>query len=99
MKKQRKKEQKRWRRRGQPAEVRASMPLPFDELEAIFDMLYAELPRCGCDCTRRLTRRWLDDRRHNAELVFAWLDQYGGYCDCEVLLNVALRIDYVLHES
>jgi hypothetical protein len=99
MDKQRKKELKRRWRDNQRAEARAALPLSFDELKAMFDMLDAELPRHGCDRTRRLTRRWLEGRGHDVEPVFAWLDQHGGFCDCEVLANVEQHVDDAMHES
>jgi hypothetical protein len=97
MDKQRRKELKwRWRE-GQRAEARAELPLPFDELKTMFDMLEAELTRHGCDHTRRLTRCWLEGRSRDAEPVFAWLDQHGGFCDCEVLANVEQHVDDAMH--
>src|SRR5262249_31012147 len=83
----------------QRAEARAALPLPFDELKAMFDMLDSELARCGCDHTRRLTRRWLGERCHDAELVFAWCDQHGCFCDCEVLANVEPHFDDAIYED
>ena len=59
----------------------------------MFDMLDTELPRQGCDRTRRLTRRWLEEHGYDAEPVFAWLGQVGGFCDCEVLANVEQHVD------
>jgi hypothetical protein len=93
MDKQRKKElQHRWRE-GQRADACAAFPLPFGQLKAIFDMLDTELPRQGCDHTRRLARRWREEHRYDAEPVFAWLGQVGGFCDCEVLANVEQHVD------
>jgi len=66
----------------------ASLPLPLEELEAMFDMLDVELASSDCDHTRRLTQAWLESRGHAVETVFAWLDTQGGHCDCEVLANV-----------
>ena len=97
MDKHRRKELKRQWREGQRAEARAELPLEIDELKTMFDMLDAELPRHGCDHTRRLTRRWLEGRGHDAEPVFAWLDQHGGCCDCEVLANVEQHVDDAMH--
>ncbi|NVB85255.1 MAG: DUF2695 domain-containing protein [Kofleriaceae bacterium] len=65
-----------------------ALPLAIPELEAMFDMLNVELPLHGCDHSRRLTQSWLLRRGHDVEAVFAWLDEHGGYCDCEVLANV-----------
>ena len=59
MDKDRKKHRKRRWREGQRAEARAALPLPFEELKVMFDMLDAALARHGCDHTRRLTRSGL----------------------------------------
>lgn len=68
------------------AAVRA-FPLAVEELDALFDMLDAELPLHGCDNTRRLTHAWLVRRGHAPEVVGSWLEEHGN-CDCEVLANV-----------
>ncbi len=77
---------KRWKD-SQRAAARAKLPLPNDQLQALFDMLDRELPRAGCDRTRRLTESFLRQRDHDVAAVFAWLDDNGGFCDCEVLAN------------
>ncbi len=71
----------------------AGLPLPVAELKAMFDMLNVEVPRQGCDHTRRLSRAWLESRGRDVERVFAWLDTQGGYCDCEILANVEEKVD------
>jgi hypothetical protein len=81
-----------WRDQQRKAAL-AALPLPVPELKAMFDMLNAELPRAGCDHTRRLTQAWLLGRGHDVKRVFAWLDTQGGYCDCEILANVEERVD------
>jgi hypothetical protein len=53
----------------------------------MFDMLDVELRRQDCDHSRRLTKAWLVSRGHNVDTVFAWLDDNGGFCDCEALAN------------
>ena len=50
MDRQRKKQLKRRWAEGQRAEARADLPLPFDELQAMFDMLDAELPVVSYGC-------------------------------------------------
>ena len=71
----------------------AALPLPADELEAMFDMLDIELPLQGCDHSRRITKAWLSGRGHEVETVFAWLDTQGGFCDCTILGNVEQEVD------
>lgn len=61
--------------------------LPEAELDDLFDVLVDGLEKHGCDHSRRLTMAWLKSRGHDVEVVLAWLDSTGGYCDCEVLLN------------
>jgi hypothetical protein len=67
--------------------ARSRLPLSPSELRALFDMLNLELPCQGCDHSRRITLSWLEGRGHDVERVFAWLDETGGFCDCEVLAN------------
>ncbi len=42
----------------------------------------------GCDGTHRWTIRWRDLRAPLATSLLAKLEELGGCCDCEVLLNV-----------
>ena len=56
-------------------------------MEALFGMLDEALSEQACDHTRRLTDAWLAQRGHAVEPVHRWLDDTGGYCDCEVLMN------------
>lgn len=87
----RRKEMLRRVREQQRAEARAALPLPDDQLQAMFDTLDRELSIRGCDHTRRLTQAFLERRGHPIETVLAWLDENGGFCDCEVLANVEER--------
>ena len=43
----------------------------------------------GCDTSVRFTRRWLERSSYtNPERLLRWFESSGGYCDCEVLMNV-----------
>lgn len=47
----------------------------------------------GCDGTLSKTIKWLKaHRRRNVSADVAWLQARGGYCDCEVLLNVVTTL-------
>jgi len=65
----------------------ARPPLPDGQMQAMFKMLHDELKRTGCDNTLRLVKRWLKEQGLPFEPVEAWLNENGGYCDCEVVLN------------
>jgi len=67
--------------------VRARPPLPDQKMKALFEMLHAGLAREKCDNTLRLVKRWLKEQGLAFEPVEAWLNENGGYCDCEVVLN------------
>ena len=72
-----------------------ALPLTISDLEAMFHSLDIELGRQGCDHSRRLTQAWLVGRGCELETVFAWLDEHGGFCDCEVLANVGQHFDEI----
>ena len=74
-------------RESQRTAAHAALPLPDSEMLALFNMLDERLPSAGCDHTRRLTTAWLDSRQHAHGPVLQWLDDNGGFCDCEVLAN------------
>jgi hypothetical protein len=77
---------------------REALPLPTDQLRALFDMLDAALSEHGCDHTRRLTEAWIAKHGHPRDPVLAWLDSTGGYCDCEVLANSEEAVEFAIHE-
>jgi hypothetical protein len=64
----------------------ASIPIPHKDLRDLFD----HLDRGGveCDHTLRETTEFLRARGLDVERVVAWLREYGGFCDCEVIYNV-----------
>jgi hypothetical protein len=88
----RKQIRQQWRDR-QRASARAAFPLPPAELKALFDFLDLELPRSGCDHSRRLTETWIRKQGHDVRSVLAWFDDNGGFCDCEVLANCEQSFD------
>src|SRR5690242_4262304 len=62
-------------------------PTLFNELFGYLDELYEKE---GCDDTLKLTEQFLKNTRvSNVPEVLQWLQNHDGYCDCEVLANVA----------
>ena len=72
----------------QREQARAALPLSDRDFEDLFETLDRDLAESGCDHTRRLTVAFLEQREISPEPVLKWLDDHGGYCDCEVLANV-----------
>ncbi len=64
------------------------MPLSRADLRDLFDFLDERLTTSACDHTLAHTRAFLVQRSLPEDAVLPWLAEYGGYCDCEVLMNV-----------
>jgi hypothetical protein len=62
-----------------------------DELFDLADYLYEKIDRRGCDHSVRFTKRWLRKNgiRHVRD-VLEEFELHGGFCDCEVFLNVCI---------
>ena len=71
----------------QQEEFDQSLPLSREKFQKLFDFLDAELD--DCDDTLKLTKQFLSmESVSNLDEVIHWLEEHGGYCDCEVLANV-----------
>ena len=58
------------------------------ERECLRCYLTRVIARFGCDGTYRWTENWRDQRAPGAKALARRLARQGGYCDCEVVLNV-----------
>src|SRR5262245_44175166 len=85
-KEQRKAALKRWKH-AERADLLARMPLSPEQLHRLLDYLRANLK--ACDHTTKLTAICLHVESLETDKVLSWLGEYGGYCDCEVLANLA----------
>ncbi len=95
MDKEEKRRAKQMVRAKERAEARAAMPLDPRQLRTLFDWLDVQLA-VPCDHTLRFTLDWLEAHDHDADVVVPWLEDNGGYCDCEVLANVEQKVDDAL---
>jgi hypothetical protein len=71
------------------------LPLPPEQMAALFDWLGDK----ACDTTLHHTMTFMHDHDLPMEqglALKAYLQHYGGYCDCEVLMNV---MPHVLPEN
>ena len=74
-------------KRKEMAAAFAALPISNAELQALFDMLDAQLAVDGCDRTRRMTIAHIRERSLPESAVLQWLDDNSGYCDCQILNN------------
>ena len=77
---------KRWKKAEKDA-ARSMFPLPNYKLEAMFDAVEIALENAGCDHSLRTTTEWLRSNGVDVDAVVTWLENNGGYCDCEVVAN------------
>ena len=63
-------------------------PISYENLRALFDYLNRPDPP-PCTHTHKETIEFLKARDLPVEPTTAWLRANGGFCDCEVIFNVA----------
>jgi hypothetical protein len=73
----------------QRREFYGSLPMAGMLFTDLFHFLRERLSGQECDRETTLTKAWLEvNCPGNAGAVLEWLAEHGGYCDCEVLMNV-----------
>ena len=70
--------------------------MPEDKFIRLFELFGAELHVHGYDHSLKLTEQILSNLEVKDVLsVLAWLKEQGGYCDCEVMMNVEEKFEYL----
>lgn len=64
------------------------LALPLDQRQALAAAIDEGLRQRGCDNTLRAARKWAAGAGVSWRWLRARLEDNGGYCDCEVVLNV-----------
>lgn len=63
------------------------MPLDAGQLGNLVDFVDARVVAEGCDHTMRFTEQWAANHQVSWEQLAEGLEEFGGYCDCEVVMN------------
>lgn len=66
----------------------ATLPATKEQIEDLFDYLDRRLADESCVHNLRFTMQFLMERRLDMPRVMSWLNENGGYCDCEILQNI-----------
>ena len=82
---------------AQRTALEASLPIPLPELKGLLDHL--DETAHTCDHTFYETTKFLVERGVDPARVLPWLQEHGGYCDCEVLANVESDLDELLRRE
>ena len=63
--------------------------LTVEQVEELFGYVEEALEDMGCDHTRTHTEAWIKENisEDQQEDVLAEIEDMGGYCECEVLMN------------
>jgi hypothetical protein len=67
--------------------AQAAFPLSNELLESLFTFVEAQVENEGCDHTHLFTNRWVSENKQKCLPIFEWLEENGGFCDCEVVAN------------
>jgi Protein of unknown function (DUF2695) len=67
------------------------LPLDAQQRTALVAAVEAGLRREGCDNTLRSAQRWARSAGLHWPPLRSQLEDNGGFCDCEVLLNVLVE--------
>jgi hypothetical protein len=71
-----------------------SLPMNRENFKCLFNYLDEQLTDNSCDDTLKLSVTFLQSLKiENIEEIAEWLEENGGYCDCEVLANVEEKFD------
>jgi Protein of unknown function (DUF2695) len=70
-----------------------SLPMEKEIFQELFDHLDEKLGD-ECDHSLTMTTEFLKEKGiENIDKVVGWLNDNGGYCDCEVLMNVEEKFE------
>lgn len=91
---ERRKEIKKVLREKAKLEFENSLPISRKKFTQLFDFIDKKLCENECDDSLKLTTEFLKENKiDNIDIIQNWLQENGGYCDCEVLNNVEEMFD------
>lgn len=71
----------------------ASLPMKVNSFNDLFEDLDVKLSDEPCNHTLANTEAFLHQQELPVQKVILWLNEHGGYCDCEVLANVEEKFE------
>ena len=87
MDKDQKKKLKAQFKRNEQDALKSSIPMEIGELKELLSFLNRE-DAPPCDHTLKESIEFLKSRDLVPEKIVPWLQEHGGFCDCEVIFNV-----------
>lgn len=62
--------------------------IDYEQLEDLLDYLEEQFDEEPCDHSARHAQRWAESRHIAWAGLAPELQEFGGYCDCEIVMNV-----------
>jgi hypothetical protein len=91
--KERRKQIKRTIKNSEKEEILKTLPIQLEVLRKCFDFLDERLSKNGCDDALNFTLEFIQKNNLPKDDLTYWLENNGGFCDCEVLANVEEKIN------
>jgi hypothetical protein len=85
---QQRRDARRAYKQAERGSAREAMVLDEAQLSDLLDYLDDHVAEAGCDHTLRFTQAWASERGIQPSALVRSVQQFGGYCDCEVVANV-----------
>ena len=76
-------------------EFKESLPMKETDFPPLFDFLDNELSENDCQGDCSLLERYCKEKKLDFTTLTEWFKKYGGFCDCEILLNVEGQFHYL----
>lgn len=76
-------------------EFEESLPMKGVDFLPLFDFLEEELDEVDCDGGLSLLDKYCKKQNLDFDTLKNWFNQYGGFCDCEILANIEEKFYYL----
>jgi hypothetical protein len=73
--------------------ILSNLPVSLELLKSLFNWVGNQLEKQDCDQTFKFTQNFIEQNNLPEDTLLEWLQNQGGYCDCEVLGNVFEQFD------
>ena len=70
-----------------------NLPINKETILELFDYLYDNDAIKNCNHNFKITNTFLEEKDIKNDKIHAWFNEFGGYCDCEILYNIEEKFE------